>query len=200
MLSFASNRCTEQYNGRPKPEHDTFRPAMPHINLGDVRSLERLAWAVYDGMYVLGSWPALSGLCDWACILDKTMTHIFHGRTLWEHCPQAPLKAPTQPLPPAWKGASSEAIQKKEPAEETPSTMGTSIPCLQDINTLVSCNLPSGATLAHAGVGVMAASLDLGEEDEEEPFHEFNWHRMQQCGQENHLNPHEGSSHAHRKA
>ena len=30
--------------------------------------------------------------------------------------------------------------------------------------------------------GVMTASLDLGEEDDDEPFHEFNQHRMQQCG------------------
>ena len=36
MLSFASDRCTEWHDGRPKPECDTFGPAMPHINLGDV--------------------------------------------------------------------------------------------------------------------------------------------------------------------
>ena len=41
--------------------------------------------------------------------------------------------------------------------------------------------MPSGAALACAGSGAMAASLDLGEEDDEETFHEFNWHRMQQC-------------------
>ena len=85
MLSFASDRCTERCNRRPKPEHDTFGPTMPHINLGDVGSLKRLAWAIYDGMYVLGSQPALSGLCDWACIINKMTTHIFHGRMLWEH-------------------------------------------------------------------------------------------------------------------
>ena len=84
MLSFASDRCMGLCNGRPKPE----------------TSLERLTWAVYDGMYVPGSQPALSGPCNWACILDKMMTHIFHGRMLWEHCPPAPLEVPMQPLLP----------------------------------------------------------------------------------------------------
>ena len=42
--------------------------------------------------------------------------------------------------------------------------------------------MPSGAALVCTDGGVMTASLDLGEEDDDEPFHEFNWHRMQQCG------------------
>ena len=42
----------------------------------------------------------------------------------------------------------------------------------------------SGATSACADGGAMTASLDLGEEDDNEPFHEFNRHRMQQCGAE----------------
>ena len=83
-----------------KPERDMFGPAMPHINLGDVGNLERLAWAVYDGMYVPGSGPALSGPHNCACIPDKVTTHIFHGRMLWEHCPQAPLEVPMLQLLP----------------------------------------------------------------------------------------------------
>ena len=81
ILSFASDRCMEWCDGRPKPECDTFGPAMPHVNLGDIKNLERLTWEV------LGSLLALSGLYNWACILGKMTTHIFHGRTLWEHCP-----------------------------------------------------------------------------------------------------------------
>ena len=100
ILSCASDRCTERCDGRPKPERDTFGPAMPHVNLGDVGNLERLAWAVYDEMYVPGSWPALSGPHNWARILDKVMTPIFHGKTLWEHCPQAPLEVPMWSLLP----------------------------------------------------------------------------------------------------
>ena len=52
ILSFASDRCTEWHNRRLKPECDTFGPAMPHIILGDIRNLERLTWAIYDGMFV----------------------------------------------------------------------------------------------------------------------------------------------------
>ena len=139
ILSFASDRCIEQCNRSLKPERDTFGPAMPHVNLGDIGNLKRLAWAVYNEMYVPGSWPALSGLANWACILNKVMTHIFHGRMLQEHCPPkhhwrdqcgccCPLK----------RGPSGEAVWEKEPAEETPSTVGTSLPCLQDTNTLVN--------------------------------------------------------------
>ena len=173
MLSFASNRCTEWHNGRPKPEHDTFRPIMPNINLGDVRSLERLTWAVYDGMYVLGSQSALSGLHDWACILNKTMTHIFHGRPLQEHCSPSTIGgtnvATTKP-------SGRRNWQKRPQALQTPASPVSKTPTLWSV-----INMPSGATSAYTGVGVMTASLDLREEDDEEPFHEFNQHRMQQC-------------------
>ena len=138
MLSFTSHRCTEWHNGMPKPECDMHRPAMPHINLGDLGSLKRLAWAVYDGIYVPGNQPTLSDPRDWVCILIKTMTHIFHGRTLQEHCPQAPLEAPMWLPLSTCKGPSNKAIWERELAEETPSTAGTSISCLQDTNTLVS--------------------------------------------------------------
>ena len=42
--------------------------------------------------------------------------------------------------------------------------------------------MPSGAASTHADGGATTTSLDLGEEDDEEPFHEFNQCRMQQCG------------------
>ena len=83
---------------------------------------------------------------------------------------------------PPERGPSSEAIWKKEPAEETPSAMGTSIPASKTPMLQSVINVPSGAALAQADGGAMTASLDLGEEDGEEPFHEFNQHRMQQCG------------------
>ena len=52
MLSFASDRCMGLCDERPKPERDMFGPVMPHVNLGDVGNLERLAWTIYNGMYV----------------------------------------------------------------------------------------------------------------------------------------------------
>ena len=81
MLSFTSHRCMEWHNGRLKPEHDMHEPTMPHVNLGDIGSLERFAWAVYNGMYVPGNQPTLSGPHDWACVLNKTMTSHFS----WEN-------------------------------------------------------------------------------------------------------------------
>ena len=70
------------------------------------------------------------------------------------------------------RGPSGKVVQEKEPTEETPSTTGT----------LVNHKHAIRVTLAHTDGGAVTASLDLGEEDDEKPFHEFNWHRMQQCG------------------
>ena len=160
-----------------------FGPAMPHINLGDIRSLKRLTWAIYNGMYVLGSQPALSGLCDWVCILNKMMTHIFHGRMLQEHCPLSTIGgtnvAGTACLKvgPMVKPSRRRNWQKRPQALWAPASPASKTPTLQSV-----INMPSAATSAHAGGGVMTASLDLGEEDDGEPFHEFNQCRMQQCG------------------
>ena len=173
----------EWHDGKPKPECDTFGPAMPHINLGDVRKLERLAWAVYDGMYVPGSRPALSGPCNWVCILNKKMTHIFHGRTLWEHYPPSTIGGANTATAARLKGGpSSEAVWEKEPAKETPSTVAPAFPASKTPTLWSIVNVPSGAASAHAGSGAMTVLIDLGEKEDEEPFHEFNQLRMQQCG------------------
>ena len=78
------------------------------------------------------------------------------------------------------RGPSSKATWEEKLAEETPSTMGTSISCLQDTNTLVSHECAIRGHLGHTDSRVVTTSLDLGEDDAE-PFHEFNQHRMQQC-------------------
>ena len=156
---------------------------MPHINLGDIRNLEKLTWAIYNGMYVPGSQLALSCPLNWACILDKVTTHIFHGRTLWEHCPLSAVGGTNVAAAVCLKGGPAVKLsrrknqQKRPQAPWAPASPASKTPTLRSI-----INMPSGATLAHADGGVMTASLDLGEEDDEEPFHEFNRHRMQQCG------------------
>ena len=164
----------EWCNGRLKPEQDTHGPAMPHVNLGDVGSLERLAWAIYDGKYVPADQLALSGTCDWACILNKAMTHIFHGRTLWEHCPlrtsgDSNAVATTRlKVRPAAK-LSRRRNQRKRPQALWAPASASKTPTLWSV-----VNVPSGAALARVDGGAVTASLDLGEEDDTEPFHEFN--------------------------
>ena len=65
--------------------------------------------------------------------------------------------------------------KKRLQAPQAPASPASKTPTLQSI-----VNVPSGAASARADGGAMTTSLDL-EEDDEEPFHEFNWHRMQQC-------------------
>ena len=135
---------------------------MPHINLGDVGNLERLTWAIYDGRYVLGSQLALSGLDNWACILTKVMTHIFHGRMLWEHCPLSTIGGANVATAAHLKGGpvvklSGRRNQQKRPeGPQAPASPAPKTPTLWSI-----INVSSGATSAHADGGVMTASLDL---------------------------------------
>ena len=149
MLSFASHRCTEWHDGRLKPEHDTYGPAMPHVNLRDFGSLKRLAWAIYNKKYFPGDQPTPSGPCNWACILNEIMKHIFHGRTLWEHWILSTIggyNVAAACLPERWP--SGKAIWKGELAEKTPSTTSICISYLQDTNTLVSCECAVGDHLS----------------------------------------------------
>ena len=155
---------------------------MPNVNLGDVGSLKRVIWAVYDVMNVLGSQPALSGPHDWACILDKMMTHIFHGRTLWEHCPLSTIGNANMATATCLKGGPVVKLSGRRNQQERPQALWAPASLASKTPTLWSViNMPSGATSAHAGSGAMTTSLDLGEEDNREPFHEFNRCRMQQC-------------------
>ena len=111
------------------------------------------------------------------------MTHIFHGRMLLEHCPQSTVGgsnvAATACLKggPAAKPSGRRNRQKRPQAPQASASPASKTPTLQSV-----VNMPSGATLARADGGTMTASLDLGEDDDDELFHEFNWCRMQQCG------------------
>ena len=65
----------------------TLGAAYPRVNLSDMDFLEHLAWAVYDGVYMSGNPPDLTGHHDWEHIIAGTTLHlIYHGRTNDEHC------------------------------------------------------------------------------------------------------------------
>ena len=97
--------------------------------------------------------------------------------------PQAPLEAPMWLLPACLKGgpvakpSGRGNWQKRPQAPQAPASPTSRTPTLWSV-----VNVLLGATSACADSGVVTASLDLGEEDDDEPFHEFNQHRMQQCG------------------
>ena len=47
--------------------------------------LERLAWAIYDGVFILGTVPDVSGYQD--CIVVGTLVLlIYQGEMVWDHC------------------------------------------------------------------------------------------------------------------
>ena len=53
-----------------------------------MEDLEHHAWAVYDGVFIPGDPPILTGHHDWSCIITgMTLCLIFYGKTMGEHCP-----------------------------------------------------------------------------------------------------------------
>ena len=78
---------------------------------------------------------------------------------------------------PAVKPSGRRNQQKRPQALQTPASPATRSPTLWSV-----MNMPSGAALARADGGAVTTSLDLGEDDDDELFHKFNQHRMQQCG------------------
>ena len=56
ILSLASLHCTER-RGKPKKHHKMHGEAYPRVDLNDMDSLERLAWVVYDGVFLPGNPP-----------------------------------------------------------------------------------------------------------------------------------------------
>ena len=86
ILTIASLHCTE-WHGSPKKPCNTLGDAYPRVVLSDVNGLECLAWAVYDGVFVPGDPPVLTGHHDWSCIIaGTTLCLIFCRKTPSEHC------------------------------------------------------------------------------------------------------------------
>ena len=86
ILKVASLYCME-WCGSQKKECNTLGAAYPRVNLSDMEGLEHLAWTVYDGVYMPGNPPDLTGHHDWEhIIVGTTLCLIFHGRTNDEHC------------------------------------------------------------------------------------------------------------------
>ena len=58
------------------------------VDLNDMDSLEHLAWAVYDGVFLPGNPPALTGHHDWEWIIvGATLRFIYQGATAGVHSP-----------------------------------------------------------------------------------------------------------------
>ena len=60
---------------------------MPRVQHGDCLLLERLAWAVFDGVLAIGPTPALTGSDAWDKIVqDIALCLIYWGQVATEHC------------------------------------------------------------------------------------------------------------------
>ena len=94
ILTVVSLYCTE-WCGNPKKACNTLGNAYPRVNLNDVNALERLPWAIYDGVYVPSDLPVLTGHHNWEhMITEMTLHFIFHGVTASEHCEPSTVASP----------------------------------------------------------------------------------------------------------
>ena len=83
ILCISTNRCTDRQNG---VEKTGVPDTLALLNVNDIRHLERLVWAVYDGMLMVGPWPELPGNHPWCTLLARLHQHIYRGHEDTAHC------------------------------------------------------------------------------------------------------------------
>ena len=66
ILYISANCCTDRRNGIKKI---SVPDALALLNMEDVQHLERLTWAVYDDVLLVGPRPELSGNHPWCTVL-----------------------------------------------------------------------------------------------------------------------------------
>ena len=84
ILCISANRCTDRQN---RIEKTGMPDALALLNVNDIRDLERLTCAVYDGLLLVGLWPKLSGDHPWCTVLARLHQHIYRGCDDATHCP-----------------------------------------------------------------------------------------------------------------
>ena len=84
ILCISANHCADQLNGVEKAG---VPDALALLNVNDVRHLECLMWAVYDGALLVGLWPKLLGDHPWCMVLAGLHKHIYRGCKDAAHCP-----------------------------------------------------------------------------------------------------------------
>ena len=170
ILMVASLHCTKQH-GSQKKECNTLGAAYPRVNLSDVDGLEHLTWAVYDGVYVPGDPPVLTGHHNWEhIIMGATLGLIFCGKTNDEHC--KPLTIASLNAEQAMKLAQQQGLLQLEKRRSwaMPAAAAQRTPTIQSV-----VNVPPWTVSSHSMGGVQATSLDYKEDSNgESPFHEIN--------------------------
>ena len=83
ILCLSAQWCTKQWH---RLEKTGMPDALALLNVDDARHLERFAWAVYDGVLLVGTWPELPGDHPWCTVLAGLHKHIYRGRDDMAHC------------------------------------------------------------------------------------------------------------------
>ena len=161
ILSLASLHCTE-WQGKPIDPHKTMGTVSSLVDVHDEKGLERLTWAVYDGVLLPGDLLELHGQHNWVQIIMGTYRLVYRGNRDSEHCPLC-----TSMSFDAIQAAKRAVLQHRHTSllRATPPPGTPRIPALQS---------------TYSAKGSMAASLDhRGYEEEDGPFHQFDTHRVE---------------------
>ena len=184
ILSLASLHCTEQCS-KPKKCHKMCSEAYLRVDLNDVDGLKHLAWVVYNGVFLPGNPPALTGHHDWQLIIvGTTLRLIYQGATVGAHCPPCTITSHNAEQAAKWQGTSQHTRRFKPQTTRSSPTLRT--PMVRSV-----VNVPLRATSSLSTGGAPATSLGGCEEDdtEEDAFHQFHWRRVQQSGVQREATP-----------
>ena len=179
ILALVSLCCTEQHSCTKKCCNSLSNMYPLVVDLTDVDDLEQLAWAVYDGVFVLGDPPILTGHHDWSCIITGMTLHlIFHNKTRGKHCP--PCTVASFNAKQATRLTKEQGLQLLDKRRRPQAALATEVPKTLAIRSVV--NVPPQAAPSCSMEGVPTTSLDHNEEEEEEEsFHQFHHRRMMRC-------------------
>ena len=84
ILCISTNWWTDRQHGVDK----TGVPnTLALLNVNDAHHLKHLAWAVYNGVLLVGLQPELPGDCPWCMVLAGLHKHIYRGCDDVAHCP-----------------------------------------------------------------------------------------------------------------
>ena len=72
ILQIVSCGCMD-WCGSEKQKDNTLGDAYPWVDFWDIHSLEHLAWAIHNGVFMPGNKPALSGYYNYDRVLVGTL-------------------------------------------------------------------------------------------------------------------------------
>ena len=139
----------------------------------DASSLECLAWAMYDGVFVPSNKPALSGHYDWDCVVAGTLIClIFWEQTDKEHCGPAIIASFNVKL-------EMELVQQQGLPQyrESSTHTASAVPAWKSPTVQLKVTVPSLAMSSHSMGGAQAMALDYtADSNGESPFPETSQH------------------------